>query len=76
LISFLLIDTTGTAITFINDKDQHKFAAVEQLIGKEVPKLPLPESLGAGPTYDPSKRSFSDSKGGRPPFRGRRPNRK
>jgi superfamily II DNA/RNA helicase len=69
-------DTTGTAITFINDKDQHKFAAVEQLIGKEVPKLPLPESLGAGPTYDPSKRNFSDNKGGRPPFRGRRPNRK
>jgi ATP-dependent RNA helicase RhlE len=69
-------DTTGTAITFINDKDQHKFAAVEQLIGKEVPKIPLPESLGAGPTYDPSKRNFSDNKGGNRSFKGRRPNRK
>ncbi len=69
-------DTTGTAITFINDKDQHKFAAVEQLIGKEVPKIPLPEEFGAGPTYDPTKRSFDDNKGSKRPFKGRRPNRK
>ncbi|MEY3416176.1 MAG: hypothetical protein RL060_287, partial [Bacteroidota bacterium] len=38
--------TTGTAITFINDKDQQKFFRIESLIGKDIPKLPLPESLG------------------------------
>lgn len=42
-------DTTGTAITFINEKDQRKFAAVERLIGKEVQRVSLPADLGEGP---------------------------
>jgi ATP-dependent RNA helicase RhlE len=45
--------TTGTAITFINDKDQQKFFRIESLIGKDIPKLPLPETLGEGPIYQP-----------------------
>jgi ATP-dependent RNA helicase RhlE len=49
--------STGTAITFINDKDQHKFARIEQLTEKEVPKLPMPEGIPAGPEYNPKKRS-------------------
>ena len=44
-------DTTGTAITFINEKDLRKLAAIERLIGKEVPKIPLPASLGATPEF-------------------------
>lgn len=48
-------DTTGTAITFINDKDQNKFARIEELIGYEVAKLPLPEGYTAGPVYNPRK---------------------
>lgn len=44
-------DTTGTAITFINDKDLRKLAAIERLIGKEIPKVPLPAALGAAPEY-------------------------
>jgi ATP-dependent RNA helicase RhlE len=54
-------ERTGTAITFINEKDQHKFVRIEKLIGKEVNKLPLPEGLGEGPAYTPAasrKRSF------------------
>ncbi|TKB97827.1 DEAD/DEAH box helicase [Pedobacter cryophilus] len=46
-------ETTGTAITFINDKDQHRFSRIEELIGKEIPKLPLPEGLGEAPIYNP-----------------------
>jgi superfamily II DNA/RNA helicase len=46
-------ETTGTAITFINEKDQAKFFRIETMIGKEVPKLPLPEALGEGPAYTP-----------------------
>jgi len=46
-------ETTGTAITFINDKDQHRFGRIEALIEKEVPKLPLPEGMAAGPVYNP-----------------------
>jgi len=55
--------TTGTAITFITDKDQHKFAKIEQLIGKEVPKLTLPEGMGDVPTYNPAaKPKFTGGK--------------
>jgi ATP-dependent RNA helicase RhlE len=46
-------ETTGTAITFINDKDQQKFFKIESLIGKDIPKIPLPPELGEGPLYQP-----------------------
>lgn len=46
--------TTGTAVTFINEKDQKKLAAIERLIGKELPKLALPASLGDAPVYKPA----------------------
>ena len=45
-------DTTGTAITFINEKDQRKFAAVERLIGREIQRVSLPADLGEGPAAD------------------------
>jgi len=48
--------TTGTAITFINEKDQRKFAGIESLIEKEVPKLPLPEGFEKAPEYLPNKK--------------------
>ncbi len=46
-------DTTGTAITLINEKDQQKFFRIESLIGKDIPKLEIPTDLGAGPAYHP-----------------------
>src|SRR5690606_8795416 len=49
-------ETTGTAITFVNEKDQAKLARIEEMIGKEVPKIVLPEELGAAPEYNPKKR--------------------
>lgn len=45
--------TTGTAITFISDKDQHRFARIESLIAREITKLPLPDGFGKGPGYRP-----------------------
>jgi superfamily II DNA/RNA helicase len=58
---------TGTAITFINPADQKKFARIEDLMGMEVKKMPLPEALGAGPAYDPeaNRKEFA----GKKPFR-------
>ena len=44
-------ERTGTAITFVNEKDHWKFRKVEQLIGNEIVKLPLPASLGEGPSF-------------------------
>jgi superfamily II DNA/RNA helicase len=47
-------ESTGTAITFINEKDQRKFLKIEKLIGREINKLPLPSELGEGPRYHPA----------------------
>lgn len=55
-------EKTGTAITFVNEKDHWKFQKVEKLIGNEIVKLPLPSELGAGPVF--SATSNNNSRGG------------
>jgi ATP-dependent RNA helicase RhlE len=59
-------ERTGVAITFVNEKDQHKFSRVEKLIGKEITRLPLPAELGEGPSMTGSsgkpKRRFSNNR--------------
>ena len=60
-------ETTGTAITFINEKDQQKFSRIEKMIGREIPKMPIPQELGEGPAYQPLlKRKTSFNKGRSP----------
>ena len=62
-------ETTGTAITFINVKDQRKFMNIENLIGQTIEKLPLPSSIGDGPDYQPQLKkntNFRKQKFGRP----------
>ncbi len=59
-------ETTGTAITFINEKDQRKFSHIEALIGKTIEQKPLPEALGEGPVYQPE---IKRSSGHRKPWR-------
>ena len=54
----------GCAITFVAVDDQSRFAAIEEFIGREVHKLPLPEELGEAPEYNP-KKSNGRGKGGR-----------
>ena len=46
----------GCAITFVAVDDQSRFAAIEEFIGREVHKLPIPEGLGEAPEYNPKKR--------------------
>lgn len=43
----------GVAITFINQRDQLKFSRIEDLMGIEVEKVPVPAELGEAPAYDP-----------------------
>lgn len=62
-------ETTGTAVTFINQLDQRKFYSIESLIGKEIPKVKLPEALGEGPAYSPEV----TKKKGKRRFNGKRP---
>lgn len=54
--------TTGTAMTFINTKDQLKFSHIEQLIGEEITKVALPEGFKEGPSYQPKKVSSGPKK--------------
>lgn len=69
-------NTEGEAITLINPKDMRRFAKIETLIGYEVPKSPLPESLGAAPEWSvpvKKKKSYSNKK--KRPFK-KKPNQK
>jgi superfamily II DNA/RNA helicase len=50
-------EADGTAYTLISEMDQRKFGSIEQLIGKEVDKVPVPDFLGAAPVYDPKRKS-------------------
>jgi len=44
----------GTAITFVSEKEQRKFASIEKLLGKPVPKAIVPEQFGEAPAYNPT----------------------
>ena len=41
----------GRAITLVNERDQVNFAQIEEFLGKEVDKLPVPAELGEAPGY-------------------------
>ncbi|HEY4799317.1 MAG TPA: DEAD/DEAH box helicase [Bacteroidia bacterium] len=49
--------STGVAITLINEKDMRSFKRIEDFIGNEIHKSPLPEHLGKGPAYEIKKHS-------------------
>ena len=57
-------DTTGVAITLVNDDDQYKLLRIERLMEREVIKIPVPAELGESPEWNPSA-------GSRKPVRGR-----
>jgi superfamily II DNA/RNA helicase len=46
---------SGVAITFINSREQHKFAAIESILEKPVHKASLPAHLGTTTEYSPQK---------------------
>lgn len=48
-------ESTGVALTFINPLDQRKFKRIEELIGSEIKKVPVPSHLGKTPEYAPEK---------------------
>lgn len=59
-------ETTGTAITFVNERDQRRFSSIESLIGKEISRMPLPDALGESPDYRPDmvrKKTFRKKPG-------------
>ncbi len=62
----------GKAITFVNEKQMREFGRIETLIGYEVKKMPVPDSLGKTPAYDPKSRASSGDNQKRRPGGGRR----
>ncbi len=51
-------DSTGVALTLVNEDDMYKFHQIEQLIEREVFKIPIPEHIGIGPEWkNPGARS-------------------
>ena len=48
-------EAEGTAVTLISEKEQNRFAAIEDLLGKPVEKAQVPPGLGETPAYHPRK---------------------
>ncbi|PIQ32326.1 MAG: ATP-dependent RNA helicase [Bacteroidetes bacterium CG18_big_fil_WC_8_21_14_2_50_41_14] len=46
-------DETGVALTLVNENDMYKFKRIEDFIGSEVMKIPMPPQLGSGPVWNP-----------------------
>jgi superfamily II DNA/RNA helicase len=47
--------TKGEAITLINPRDMYKFAKIEKLIEKIIPKLAMPAEIGEAPAWNTEK---------------------
>ncbi|AVM57075.1 ATP-dependent RNA helicase [Bacteroides heparinolyticus] len=52
----------GVAITFVSEKEQGSFKAIERFLEKDIYKIPIPEELGEAPEYNP--KSFGGNKRG------------
>ena len=57
-------EKAGVAITLVNERDQIKLSKIEDLMGFEVARMPIPSELGPGPEYNPAanKKEFSNFK--------------
>jgi superfamily II DNA/RNA helicase len=70
-------ESTGHAITFINEQDQRRFHQIEKLIGREVTKVSLPSEIGGSFEYSPERsRSGKPNGSGKKTFFKRRPTKR
>ena len=53
----------GNAITLVSEKDQNDFMKIENFLGHNVEKMPIPKSEGQGPEYDGKFRGHKSSRG-------------
>ena len=56
-------DATGVALTLVNEKDMFYFHRIEQLIERQVFKIPMPEQFGEGPEWKTPSKNFKKRKG-------------
>lgn len=72
-------ETTGIAITLVNENDQRRLSQVEQLIGNTITRMPLPTGMGESPIFDPKAKRPGKGDGkrnGKGPRTGGGPSRK
>lgn len=69
-------DKEGEAITFVNPKDQYKFARIEDLIGMKITRNPLPEGFESGPEYSGGKAKSAGSPTGAAPNKSKNKKKK
>ncbi|MEZ4985916.1 MAG: helicase-related protein [Saprospiraceae bacterium] len=67
-------DASGVALTFISRSDRRRFKRIEELMGMEVRKLPLPEGIPAGSAANPRREERSGDR--RRPSSGTKPDAK
>ena len=65
-------DSTGVAITFINEDDMYSFSKIEKLIEKSIIKLQPPAEIGKGPQWKESGSGRGRRYGGRGRGKGKR----
>ncbi len=63
-------EAEGTAITLVSVQEQRKFSTIEKFLGKDIPKIIVPEGMGDQPAYDPTSPNSRMPK--KKPFKGRR----
>lgn len=71
----------GCAITFVSETEQTRFKQIENFLGKEIYKLPLPPEVGEEPVYAPHENNRNKSGRGKGSwkkrsFNNRRPQKK
>jgi ATP-dependent RNA helicase RhlE len=52
-------ETEGLAITLVNEKEQRKFARIEEMLGQSVAKVQMPAQFGSAPEFVPGRISKS-----------------
>lgn len=57
-------DTTGVAITLINEDEMYSFSKIETLIDQSVHKIGLPPEFGEAPVWNPKYRPQGRGRGG------------
>jgi superfamily II DNA/RNA helicase len=49
-------ESTGMAITLVNEHDQYRLAQIEELIEAQVQRMSLPAEIGTSPAWNPKKK--------------------
>lgn len=63
-------DETGVALTLVNEEDMFKFKRIEDFLGEQIMKIPLPPQLGEAPLWNPKRQEGRPGDKGK--FRGKK----